>query len=291
MPSLLLRLKKITLDKNAQPRLALSADTINEYCEEIINGDEFPAVIVFKNGTKYYLADGFHRYKAMEKAGCLDIECEVKAGDLRDAMFFSLSANSKHGLNRTISDKRRAVMICLKDDEWKKKNPRDIASLCNVSHTFVYQMQADLKDKIERDKKANSGSRESVNVYKTPDKTVKKQQPKKSKSVGFDDDPHTIPTSPEGKVIVDKEHYEEMLENYESTLTENEEYEKVMSSEKPLQEAQLSIKKLTHEVKAVRQRLTGMTLELREAVRHVKSRDVVIKKQKQKMKEAGLKDF
>ena len=32
-------MNKITLDRNAQPRLALSQDTINEYCEAIIDGD------------------------------------------------------------------------------------------------------------------------------------------------------------------------------------------------------------------------------------------------------------
>lgn len=277
-------MNKIILDKNAQPRLALSSDTINEYRDAIIDGDKFPPVTVYKDGAKNYLADGFHRYKAVEKAGFTEIECDIKRGDLRAAVFFSLSANSKHGLNRTTSDRRRAVRICLADKEWGKKSERETAKICGVSHTLVSVMKDELVEKKDRDKAAKKGG---INAT-PPQKTVNKQQPKKKKSVGFDEDPNVIPTAPEGKVLVDKDYYEEMLDLYESTMNENEEYEKVMSATDPLKEAQIVIKNLTHEVKAVRVRLTGMTNELREAVKHVKSRDAVIKKQNAKLKENGI---
>jgi ParB/Sulfiredoxin domain len=282
-----LRLNKITLEKKAQPRLALSADMINQYCEAIIDGAKFPPVTIFKDGNKNYLADGYHRYEANKKAGNTHIECEVKRGALRDAIFFSLSANAEHGLNRTASDKRRLVSICLDDKTWSKKSGREIARICAVSNTFVSQMIANEKDKKERDKAAKN----SVNVDTSPQKTVKKQQPKKTKAVGFDEHPDKISVAPEGKVIVDKDHYEEMMDNYESTLTENENYEKIIGSDDPLKASYKRIKKLESDLSIVTSRVKGLMNEKNEAVRMVKARNAVIKQQKQKMKAAGLKDF
>ena len=284
-------MNKITLDRNAQPRLALSQDTINEYCEAIIDGDTLPPVVVFKDGKDYFLADGYHRYHAAGLAGYLEIDVVVKKGTLRDAILYSLSANAKHGLNRTISDKRRSVMICLDDKEWSKKTARDIAELCGVSHTFVYQLQADQVEKQERDKKAKEGGLGwdgVVNVYKSKDKIESKQSDTKPKTVGFSDEP--IPVAPEGQVLVDKYHYEEILTNYEAALTANERYEKIVDADEPLQAASNSIKLLTLEVESLRGRMNGLMNERNEAVRLVKSRDSLIKKLKQKMKDAGIKD-
>ena len=118
-----LRLKQITLDKKIQPRVALSQDTINEYCEAHINGDEFPNIVVFEDKKgKFYLADGWHRLKAAEKAKITEMECNVINGSWRDALKYSLSANAKHGLNRSQSDRRLAVETCMNDPEWFSGN-------------------------------------------------------------------------------------------------------------------------------------------------------------------------
>ena len=67
------------------------------------------------DGTDYWLADGFHRFWAAKEAGLTEIYEEIHPGTLRDAILFSLSANSKHGLRRTNADKRKAVQTLLDD--------------------------------------------------------------------------------------------------------------------------------------------------------------------------------
>jgi hypothetical protein len=50
---------------------------------------------------------------------------------------FSVGANASHGLRRTNGDKRRAVLVLLKDSEWAQRSDRWIAEKCGVSNTFV----------------------------------------------------------------------------------------------------------------------------------------------------------
>ena len=59
-----LLISQIRRDGGTQPRAAINQDTVNEYREDMKNGDKFPPVIVFYDGEIYWLADGFHRIEA-----------------------------------------------------------------------------------------------------------------------------------------------------------------------------------------------------------------------------------
>jgi ParB-like chromosome segregation protein Spo0J len=72
-------------------------------------GDEFPPLAVFQEGDTYILADGFTRHTAAKRAGRTSINCEVRAGGLRDAMLFAAGANATHGRPRSTADKHCAV--------------------------------------------------------------------------------------------------------------------------------------------------------------------------------------
>ena len=91
----------------------------------------------------YYPGDGHHRIEAASTE-VETIFCEVRPGTLRDAIFYSLSANRFHGLQRTNSDKRNQVEIALKDTEWQTMSDRAIAEHCGVSAPFVEKLRADL---------------------------------------------------------------------------------------------------------------------------------------------------
>jgi ParB-like chromosome segregation protein Spo0J len=136
-----LRLNEITLDQKCQPRKELDKDTVNEYIERMQEGDKFPPVVVFDDGEKKWLADGFHRYEASKLTGFMDITAEVKEGSRRDAILYSVQANADHGKRRTNADKRKAVMTLLNDLEWSKWSDREIAKRCLVSNRFVSNLR------------------------------------------------------------------------------------------------------------------------------------------------------
>jgi uncharacterized ParB-like nuclease family protein len=57
-----------------------------EYGEELEAGAKFPPVVVFYDGEKYWLADGYHRLAAHATAGKETIAAEVHEGTKRDAI-------------------------------------------------------------------------------------------------------------------------------------------------------------------------------------------------------------
>src|SRR3954447_12853981 len=59
-----LKLDQIRTDGGTQPRAALHPSWVEEYAHDMMSGAELPPVIVFYNGSAYWLADGFHRYHA-----------------------------------------------------------------------------------------------------------------------------------------------------------------------------------------------------------------------------------
>ena len=143
-----LSLRKIAIDGGTQPRASIDEFVVAEYKEALKSGDKFPPIVVFADGKKHWLADGFHRYHAHRKLKKKDITCEVRKGTLREAILFSLSANAAHGLRRSNEDKRHCVMKLLKDEEWGKWSDTRIAQKCGVSQPFVGNQRRSLKTVI-----------------------------------------------------------------------------------------------------------------------------------------------
>ena len=137
-------LGKIRTDGGTQPRAKLDQAIIDAYAEDMLKGDIFPPVIVFYDGTNYWLADGFHRVYAARKAGVTALSAEVRQGRQREAILYSVGVNATHGLRRTNADKRRAVMTLLEDKEWSAWSDREIARQCKVSHTFAGNLRDEL---------------------------------------------------------------------------------------------------------------------------------------------------
>jgi transcriptional regulator with XRE-family HTH domain len=137
-----LPLSKIRTDGGTQTRATLNMDAVDDYALHLAAGGVFPPVIAFKDSkNQYWLADGFHRHKAHEKAKRKTIICEVIIGELRDAILYAVGCNVVHGLRRSNEDKQRAVMILLKDAEWAKWSDRQIAERCGVSNAFVSRLR------------------------------------------------------------------------------------------------------------------------------------------------------
>jgi len=139
-----LPLTGIIADPDCQLRAAGSGATIADYAEALKAGATFPPVIVFTDGIKFWLADGFHRFDAHKEAGVLEIEAEIREGNLRDAKLFAAGANASHGLPRTQADKRNAIATLLADPEWMNWSDREIARRTGTSDKTVAKLRAEL---------------------------------------------------------------------------------------------------------------------------------------------------
>lgn len=135
-----LALDLIRADTQAQPRASMLMDTIENYIERMSEGDEFPPLVVFFDGSVYWLGDGFHRYHAAKGLGLATFPCDVREGGLREAILHSVGANAAHGLQRSNEDKRRSVMKLLDDPEWSQWPQTKIAKLCSVSQQYVSKL-------------------------------------------------------------------------------------------------------------------------------------------------------
>lgn len=131
-----LTLDSITADDPLQMRAGGSPpEVVNEYATAMLAGDVFPPVIVFYDGEKSWLSDGFTRFAAARKAGRAKILAEVFDGTRDDAREHAWSANRAHGQPRTNADKRRAVEDCLEaHPDWSDGK---IAKATGTSGPFV----------------------------------------------------------------------------------------------------------------------------------------------------------
>lgn len=132
-----LDLEKIRTDGGTQPRACIDEAVVDEYVEALENKAKFPPILVFYDGTNYWLVDGFHRYHAHVKGDYENINVEIRQGTQRQAVLESVGVNASHGLRRTNEDKRRAVLTLLNDEEWGKWTGSEIARRCKVHQTTV----------------------------------------------------------------------------------------------------------------------------------------------------------
>ncbi len=137
----------LVMDERLQSRTEINEGTVSEYAEAILDGADFPPVLVYFDGINYYLTDGYHRLLAHKRAEKVSILCNVVQGTLRDAIFHSTGVNTDHGMRRTYADKRKAVMTLLDDFEWEGMGNSQIAKHCHVSPTFV----SDLRKGVGKD--------------------------------------------------------------------------------------------------------------------------------------------
>lgn len=146
-------LDSIKWDYTIQCRDKIDFGVVNEYAAAMKAGAAFPPVVLFrreeqgKDQRYHWLADGWHRFKAAYRTGSIEtIKAEVHICDNpRDAALrYALRANDTHGLRRTNADKRKAVLVALK--EFPKLSSKAISDLCGVSRTIADDLRKSSKD-------------------------------------------------------------------------------------------------------------------------------------------------
>lgn len=130
-----LRLDQIEFTAGTQVREAINESVVNDYADRLNEGDTFPPVVVFHDGNRYHLADGFHRGMAHLRLGREAIAADVHVGTKEDALWFALGANKTNGAQLTFEDKRHAILLA--SQTWNDRSQRDIAAQIGCSQPFV----------------------------------------------------------------------------------------------------------------------------------------------------------
>lgn len=155
-----LNLLNIRIDGGTQAREELNQDAVADYAEKMRDGEVFPPVTVFFDGSEYWLVDGFHRYFATKSNGKTSIDCDVQNGTLKEAVRFSWKANGKRGLPLNPNDYKKIILAMLRDEEAKKMSNRQIAEYVGVSHSTVNRFKSSLEQSpIEKKPVKDSGDK------------------------------------------------------------------------------------------------------------------------------------
>lgn len=247
----LIPLYSVRINGGTQSRIELNQATISEYTEAIRTFVELPPVIIFFDGSNFWLADGFHRYFAHKSAGAMEIAAEIHEGTNRDAVLYSVGANSSHGLRRTNEDKRRAVMMLLNDSEWAMWSDREIAKQCGVSHPFVAAIRSPevaVKQQENREsRKAGKSAKVESDSTDTPKVTAETRKSAQSIDTRTDEPSlfihppqelaHAAEPASSNEVQALREQLAEIAENMKSTLADNEMMGRVFDSDDQLKAA------------------------------------------------------
>jgi FtsZ-binding cell division protein ZapB len=174
-----MNLAALVVDERLQSRVEISEEAVTDYAHAMEAGAKFPAVTVFFDGVSYYLADGFHRYLASKRAEKVSLACDIVNGTFRDALLFSTKANSKHGMRRTNSDKRKAVNKMLDDFEWSQWSNAEIAAHCEVSPSLVKELRAARGEEPEEVKYQTKTGKIATRKAKNKPREEKAEKPEK----------------------------------------------------------------------------------------------------------------
>src|SRR5690348_14513542 len=98
-------LTEIHCDVRVQPREHLNSSVVDDYRDLMLDGEEFPPLLVVLVDDAKLLVDGYHRFEAAKRADIQELPCELRPGTLRDAILLACSVNARHGLRRTWADK------------------------------------------------------------------------------------------------------------------------------------------------------------------------------------------
>ncbi len=146
-----IEITSIVTSGGTQSRAELSEQAVADYAEVIASGSQFKdPIVVFHDGSTYWLADGFHRVMAANRAGVEWLGADVRKGTKRDAILHSVGANSAHGLQRTNADKRRAVTMLLQDEEWVTWSNCEIGRRCCVDESTVRRIKDEISLRFSR---------------------------------------------------------------------------------------------------------------------------------------------
>jgi hypothetical protein len=199
-----IKLDTIRIDGDTQVRMALDQEIVAQYAEHMRDGDQFPSIVVFNDGSVNWLADGFHRYFATQMNALDSIDAEVRTGTLDDAKLYAYGANSKRGLTMSHEDNRNIILKMINHPVWGQWTNAEISRHVGVSKMTVGRVKQSLPPSEDTKKKY-------VNKYGKEETIETKNIGRKSVAEEPDDTDHVdeltetiISMSQENQLLKDK---------------------------------------------------------------------------------------
>lgn len=137
-----IELAKIAVDASTQTRASISETVVADYAERMLNGAQFPSIVLFHDGSQYYIGDGFHRVLALQRNGAVTVSSDVRPGTREDALWFALGANREHGHQMTRADKRHAIIVAL--ETWPGRSINQIAEQIGVNQRYASGVRSEV---------------------------------------------------------------------------------------------------------------------------------------------------
>jgi len=165
-------IQSLTFDPDLQIRVRINEETISLYAEQMATEAEmkkFPAVEIYYDGTKYWLADGHHRRAAAEKAGHDKVWAVVKSGTRTDALWGAVLGNVKQGFGLTRADKQRAIMLVIQ--QCSDKSNRMIADAvgCNEKTVRIYRESTAENSAVDNQRRTGKDGKSRPAKFKRTD--------------------------------------------------------------------------------------------------------------------------
>lgn len=251
-------MKDIRIDGGTQSREQIDPHWVSEIVDNIKNDVVYPAIKTRFDGVHHWLTDGFHRYHAYIQLGMKQVEVSYLPGSVADARRDSYGANSDHGKPRTRADKRKAVLNAIADPDIQDKTNRELALICNVSHTFVNQIK-------EAEEKKNKKS--DVEKQQTGANTGENPNKKDEQVETFPPETQVVASSPQSGEAPDAaeiEANERALQADQAIMYE------LLESDDALATAHLEIKRLNLLNAQYEVRINALNSERNEAIKMVK---------------------
>jgi hypothetical protein len=144
----------------------LSDAVVDEYAQAMLDGITFPPVDVYYDGTEYWLADGFHRVRAAQKADVAEVAAQVHQGTVQDAQWHSFGANKAHGLQRTNEDKEKTVRAALRHPKAVGLSDRELSRHLGLHHQTVgrYRGEMESTGEIRQSTERTGGDGRTINT-------------------------------------------------------------------------------------------------------------------------------
>lgn len=139
-----LNIARITADPKLQSRVEMDMNHVKHLSGLMDIGVDLRPIVVFLEGTIYWLADGFHRLRAHKnKLGVDSIWAYVIQGTKRDAILYSASANLENSKPTSKEDRRKAAMMVLADPECFSWSDSEIGRRCGLAPSSIARVRLD----------------------------------------------------------------------------------------------------------------------------------------------------
>ena len=130
-----LALTAILVDLEVQSRVAMDMEHCRFLSGELAISGELKPILVFFDGDKYWLANGFHRYHVYKKAGRSQIRCIVRPGGKAEAIVESARNNDGASKEKKSEDRKKSIRMLLQIPEWRNKTAKEIGDYVGLSKT------------------------------------------------------------------------------------------------------------------------------------------------------------